>query len=177
MQLALLPKLKRLVLATPQYSASSMDGLARLRSLTRLEFNLGGHLPSSLVAMTWLKHLKLCKWDSPLPPEALNTSLSQLQQLTSLMLHGAGISQVPASLTDLSRLRQCMIWADSAVAVNAAQQEQQQLPAGLWLSSLQRLCAPWPVLARSSTVLAQAQQLAHLLGVGRGASAAAAPFV
>ena len=168
MQLSLLPKLEWLILETPQYSASSMDGLSRLLSLTHLKFYQGGHLPSSLAAMTWLKHLKLCRLDSLLPPEGLNASLGQLQQLTSLMLHGAGVSQLPTSLADLSRLRQCMIWTGPVVAVHAAQQEQQpqQLPTGIWLSILQRLFAPWPILAQSTAMLAQAQQLEHLAIAG-----------
>jgi hypothetical protein len=181
MQLSRLPSLEILTFEAVKYAASSMASLSCLCSLTYLTMNQGRHLPSGLAAMTWLKRLQLGSWGSPLPPAELATSLRQLRQMTCLLLHGDGISQLPtAALAGLSRLQLCMIKAPLVVDEHAAalqqvrhgQQEQapprplQQLPAGPWLSSLCHLCTHWELLAQGTAVLAQAQQLEHLAIVG-----------
>ena len=161
MQVSQLPNLDRLTLRRTQYSATSMGSLSRLGSLTCLNIYGGQHLPSSLAAMTCLERLQLGDWNAPLPPRKLNTCLRQLRQLTCLQLVGKGISQLPASLAGLSQLQLCMALPDTTSSV-----QQKQLPAGCWLSSVRRLCAPWPILSNSTAVLAQAQQLEHLAIAG-----------
>jgi hypothetical protein len=160
-QVSQLPNLERLALRRPHYSARSMGSLSRLSSLTCLNIYGGQHLPSSLAAMTWLERLLLGDWNAPLPARKLYTCLRQLRQLTCLQLVGKGISQVPASLTGLSQLQLFMALPHTASSV-----QQKQLPGGCWLSSVRRLCAPWPILCNSTAVLAQAQQLEHLAIAG-----------
>lgn len=157
-QIGSLRNLRHLYLRNPYGDPSTYSALVQL-PLTRLE--LGGlvhTLPSCLSALTLLEALSVNGEDCDVQSDqemaqalCICHALPRLTRLTFLALSLMAAAPL-AHLTALPSLRSlywCYPQADDAAA----------LPPGSWLSSLQALGAPLPLLARSLAVLGAAQRL------------------
>ena len=150
-----------------------MSLLSRLTALTHLSLEDDACPPSgaSLAALTALRHLQLGSDDSdgytechgvdgdvpfeevPFEAQQLDAALPALQQLTCLALNiGNGIPEIPAAVARLPQLQRLFLFG-FVYPVPA-------LPVGF--SSLERLGAPWEMLAVSVPALAAMPQLQQL---------------
>lgn len=145
------------------------EPLQRLAScLTRLRLHGGshvgsGHVPPGLSQLTALRDLSLLSDRGGASRirggEVVLAALPRLTRLTHVELTPLlGMPSPPAALASLPAL-QTFLWADPLGAASA----NAQLPPGSWLTRLQALGAPYPLLDRSLPALAAAQELRQLV--------------
>ena len=154
-QISTLHNLRHLRLQHPYSDVGSYGALARL-PLTRLELGVCCAVPSCLSALATLEALAVdgsqySDFDDQTVALRLCDALPRLTRLTYLALDLETPSPL-AQLTALPNLRS-LYWGPS-LRTGAI-----LLPPGVWLSGLQALGAPLPLLACSLPVLCGAQQL------------------
>jgi len=162
LQVSQLTRLHTLSLDAAGYDS---DGYSPLRALTsslrRLALVDCSHLPACLPELTALDALLVFDHASHLHDEASSgdiavAALPRLAHLTFLALEWMpSMDQPPAALTSLTSLRSFHWWADQ-------QEDEAALPAGPWLSGLERLETHVQVLNNSLPALQSASRLQHL---------------
>ena len=150
------------------YCSTGYSLLTRLGSLRRLKLTQC-KLPACLSQLTWLRALQLTALEeSAANWEALETGLRTLASLTHLAFEvprcdakPPACPRMPPTLQGLTNLRR-LHW-DAAVAAP----QNPALPAGPWLSSLQRLALPLETAAANLRLLQSAAPQLEWLGIPR----------
>ena len=167
-QLTSLTGLQELSICNMSYCSTGYSLLTRLGSLRRLKLTQC-KLPACLSQLTWLRALQLTALEeSAANWEALETGLRTLASLTHLAFEvprcdakPPACPRMPPTLQGLTNLRR-LHW-DAAVAAP----QNPALPAGPWLSSLQRLALPLETAAANLRLLQSAAPQLEWLGIPR----------
>lgn len=151
--------------------SNSFKHLTRMTALTELCLARAVGIPACLTALTQLRALVLratpftdAEYDEDMmhlagwATDELAPALARLTRLTRLCVADAPVSRAfPASLAGLRQLRRC-VWASFGP-------DDPLLPAGPWLSGLQRLTLPQCTAEASVDVWKQARNLKLLVSV------------